>query len=96
MEVLAKGTVEPLVTRVTDTLGNVTSLSSATFDVYTNDDEETQVIDAQVAIVDDMLIITVVDTTVDEFEEGEYKMFVNFPIGAITLRQGPFYFRVDD
>ena len=44
VEKLAKGTIEFLVIPVTDTMGNLTSIGAATYDLYTGDDAATEVL----------------------------------------------------
>lgn len=95
MEVLAKGTIEHLVIPVTDTLGNLTVIPSATYDILTDDDDETEILMGASAIVfDSMTLLTLVDTT--DLDEGVYKLFVQFPAIPETPRLGPHRFRVDD
>lgn len=94
MERLTKGTIEYLVIPVTDTLGNVTSIASATYDIVTGDDAATAVVTGAVAVVDGMKILPLIDTTL--MAEGPYDLFVRFPAFPETPRLGPFRFRVDD
>lgn len=94
MERLTKGTIEFLVIPITDTLGNLTSIASATFDIVTGDDDQTPVVTAQAAVVDGMTILTLINTT--NMVEGPYDLFVKFPASPETPRLGPFRFRVDD
>lgn len=98
MEVLTRGTKEYLIVEITDTLSNLTTLVGAdpTFDVVTDDDEETAVITGQSCIVQNMLALCLMDTTDPDFEEGQYKAFVKFNALPEVPRLGPFRFRVDD
>jgi hypothetical protein len=98
MEVLTRGTKEYLVVEITDTLNNLTTLSGAdpTFDVVTDDDDETAIVTGQSCIIQDMLALCLMDTTDEAFAEGNYKAFVKFNALPEVPRLGPFRFRVDD
>lgn len=94
MERLTKGTIEYLVIPVTDTLGNITSIDSAKYDIYTGDDAQTAVLEGADAVVDGMKILPLIDTT--DMDEGPYDLFVTFSVFPEYPRLGPFRFRVDD
>ena len=94
MERLTKGTKEFLVIPVTDTQGNLTSIAAATYDLYTGDDEATEIIAGQSCVVDGMTILPLIDTT--SLDEGPYDLFVTFEALPEIPRLGPFRFRVDD
>ena len=94
MEKLAKGTVEFLVIPVTDTMGNLTSIGAATYDLYTGDDAATEILSGISCVVDGMKILPLIDTTT--LDEGPYDLFVTFSASPETPRLGPFRFRVDD
>lgn len=94
MERLTKGTIEFLVVPITDTLGNLTSIASATYDIYTGDDAATPVLTGATAVVDGMKILPLIDTTL--MAEGPYDLYVQFASYPETPRLGPFRFRVDD
>lgn len=94
MEKLTKGTIEFLVIPITDTLGNLESIDAATYDLYTGDAEETEVLTGEACTVTDMKILPLIDTT--DLEEGPYDLFINFSAPPETPRLGPFRFRVDD
>ena len=94
MERLTKGTKEYLVIPVTDSLGNLTSIGAASYDIYTGDDAASEVVMGAVAVVDGMKIFTLVDTT--DMDEGPYDLFVQFEASPEAPRLGPFRFRVDD
>lgn len=98
LEVLVKGTKEYIVVEVTDTLNNLTTLgaSSPTYDVVTDDDDETLVVDGATAITEGMLALCMIDTTPVDFDEGKYKLFLKFEALPEVPRLGPFRFRVDD
>jgi len=94
VEKLAKGTIEFMVIPITDTLGNLTSIGAATYDLYTGDDAATQVVTNQNCTVTGMKILPLIDTT--SLAEGPYDLFVKFSAPPETPRLGPFRFRVDD
>lgn len=93
MERLTKGTVEYLIIPVTDSLGNVTELDAATYDIYTGDDEQTVVLEGGNATVNGMTVFALVDTA--NMDIGPYDLFVQFSIPPETPRLGPFRFKVD-
>jgi len=94
MEKLTKGTIEFLVIPVTDTLGNLTSIDSATYDLYTGDDAAEEIVLGVTCTVDGMKILPMIDTT--DLDEGPYDLFVTFEALPEIPRLGPFRFRVDD
>jgi hypothetical protein len=94
VEKLAKGTVEFLVIPVTDTMGNLTSIGAATYDLYTGDDAATEILSGVSCVVDGMKILPLIDTTT--LDEGPYDLFVTFSASPEIPRLGPFRFRVDD
>jgi hypothetical protein len=94
MERLTKGTIEFMVIPVTDTMGNLTEITAATYDIYTGDDDATAVLEGGVAVCDGMKILPLINTTA--MDEGPYDLFVNFEALPEFPRLGPFRFRVDD
>jgi len=94
MERLTKGTIEFLVIPVTDTMGNLTSIGAASYDLYTGDDAATEIISGKQCVVSGMKILPLIDTT--NLAEGPYDLFVTFSASPETPRLGPFRFRVDD
>jgi hypothetical protein len=94
MERLTKGTIEFLVIPVTDTMGNLTSIGSATYDIYTGDDLATAVLEGGIAVVNGMKILPLIDTT--NMDEGPYDLYVSFQALPEIPRLGPFRFKVDD
>jgi len=94
MERLTKGTKEFLVIPVTDTMGNLTSIAAATYDLYTGDDDATAIIEGQSCVIDGMKILPLIDTT--NLDEGPYDLFVTFEALPEIPRLGPFRFRIDD
>lgn len=96
MERITKGTKEYLIVPVTDSLGNLTSLGTTTYDIYTGDSEKTPVLVGATAVVDSLTIFALVDTVILNMEQGPYDLFVKFDAFPETPRLGPFRFRVDD
>lgn len=67
------------------------------FDLYKcEDDADTLVIGNASADNLGMLALPLVDTSVVDFEEGLYKVFISFVSSPQTPRLGPFFFKVDD
>jgi hypothetical protein len=69
------------------------TLTAATYDLYTGDDEATEIITGQACVIDGMKILPLIDTTA---LEGPYDLFVTFEALPEIPRLGPFRFRVDD
>lgn len=94
--VLTKGTIEFLPIRVSDALGNLGTLDGTglAYDLYHDDEAETQVLVSQSAQNDGMLALPLIDTT--GLTEGPYSVFIKFTTFPETPRLGPYKFRVDD
>jgi len=93
MEKLTKGTKEFLVIPVTDTMGNLTEITAATYDIVTGNDPAEEVLTGASAVVDGMTILPLIDTA--DMDIGPYDLFVQFTALPEVPRLGPFRFRVD-
>ena len=102
MEVLKKGTVEPLLLALRDRLENIASLASVAdlrFSVSDKEDDSEVQPDTTVTVDVDfpMTAICQVDTTlVGYVANHEYKLYLKFTEGTSAVKKGPFYFRVED
>ena len=95
---LTMGTKQYLPVKVVDALGALTTLtgSDLRFDIYLDDDAETLVIDNASCSNQGMIALPLIDTTVVDFEEGKYNLFISFVASPEQVRLGPFPFTVDD
>jgi hypothetical protein len=91
---LTQGTKQYVLVPIQDLTGNVTSLSTATFDVTdVTDPTPISYYTAQAAVVDVMDIYCLLDTSAAHpsglWPTGLYKLYVKFPIFAEVPRLGP-------
>lgn len=101
MEVITKGSIEPLLVALRDRLNNITDLDDVTgrlYDVKKKDDDS--VIEAsQTWLVDadfPMYAMCMIDTTLAAYTPGdEYKLYVRWEEGGSSVKKGPLYFRVE-
>ncbi len=101
MEVITKGSVEPLMVALRDRLNNITDLDDVTGKLYDvkrkSDDLAVQT--NQVWVVDPdfpMYAVCVVDSTLSNYAPGdEYKLYVKWTEGGSQVVKGPLYFRVE-
>lgn len=96
---LTLGTKESVPIKITDSLGNLTTLSGTDlrFDLIREDDDETVIIDNAACTNDGMIATPLIDTTAwDAADEDHYKIFLNFVNGSEQVRLGPFRILVDD
>ena len=101
MEVITKGSVEPLMVALRDRLGNIETLDDVTgklFDVKKKSDDSNVHLN-QVWFIDDdfpMYALCMIDTTVAAYTPGdEYKLYVKWTEGSAQVVKGPLYFRVE-
>lgn len=93
---LTKGTIEFLPIRVSEALGNLTTLDGTglSYDLHHDDEAETVVLTNQSAQNSGMIALPLIDTT--GLAEGPYSVFIKFIAFPETPRLGPYKFRVDD
>lgn len=101
MEVIHKGSVEPLLVGLNDRLRNISTLDDVTgklFDVKRKSDDtacqsnEVWVVDADYP----MYAICLIDTTLANYTPGdEYKLYVKWESSGEQVVKGPFFFRVE-
>lgn len=102
MEVLKKGTIEPLLVSLRDRLENVSDLSlvgGKLYDVKKKSDNSSLVANATWTTDVDfpMTAICEIDTTPSGYAGGEtYKLYVKYTNGSEQPILGPIYFRVED
>lgn len=102
MEVLTKGTIEPLMVAIRDRLNNISSLAlvdGKLFDVDKKSDDSSVVVNGVWFVDADypMYAICMIDTTISGFTPGdEYKLYVKWNSGSEQVKKGPLYFRVED
>jgi hypothetical protein len=92
---VAKGSKENVNVEFVDRSELVTDLSTSgpTFDVI--DSAEVFKVTAGSASAIGMIIKLLLDTTVGGvWDEGEYRLFVKFTVGAQVIRKGPYYFQI--
>lgn len=102
MEVLKKGTIEPILVAMRDRLENISDLSllsGRSFEIRAKSDDS--VVQASSTWATDadfpMTAICQVDTTVAAFTGGStYKLYLTYSDGGETPIHGPIYFRVED
>lgn len=102
MEVLKKGSLEPLLVALRDRLGNIDDLSIVSnpkFDVKAKSDDAAVQTDS-VWTVDPgfpMVAICLIDTTLVAYIPGdEYKLYLKYTAGSESPIKGPLEFRVED
>lgn len=102
MEVLNKGTIEPIVVVLRDRLGNVVDLSTDVTNVLYSTHEKvakTAVQTDQPATFDGdypMYALCEIDTTLAGYVVGEeYLLYLKYTAGSETPRIGPVPFRVE-
>lgn len=98
MVTLTLGTKEFLPIKVADALNGLTTLDGLglAHDLYKADEAETLIYANQSTLNDGMVALPLIDTSVQDFEEGEYNCFIKFTNAPEIPRLGPFTFRVDD
>ncbi len=101
MEVITKGSVEPLVVAMRDRLNNVedlTILNNKFYDVKRKSDN-LAVQTNQVWVVDPdfpMQAICMIDTTLSNYTPGDtYKLYVKWDEGGSQVVKGPLFFNVE-
>lgn len=102
MEVLKKGSIEPLMIALRDRLGNVNDLGDVTngrFDVRRKSDDV--VCQSDVAWTFDvdfpMTAVCLIDTTQANYLAGDdYKLYLKYTAGSESPVKGPIFFRVED
>jgi hypothetical protein len=97
MEVLKKGTVEPLLVNLRDALENITDLTTVTnlrFDVVDKDGNVD--INNQACSSEGMVAICLIDTTPGAFVAGEqYNLYLKYTDGSASPILGPIRFRIE-
>lgn len=105
MEVLKKGTIEPLMIPLRDRLNNVTSLltvSNLFFDTKKKADNSAVQTNALITVDSDypMIAICEIDTTLAGYDvtpdDAEFKLYIKYTTGTEAPLLGPIYFRVED
>jgi hypothetical protein len=102
MEVLKKGSVEPLLVPVRDRLNNITTLtgvSSLLFDTKKKSDNAAVETSVPVTLDPDwpMTAICLITTTLSGYVGGEeYKLYLKYTAGSEAPVLGPIFFRVED
>lgn len=102
MEVLSKGTVEPILVATRDRLENLVTLNDVTnlqFDVKRASDG--LIVQSNItALVDidlPMTAICLIDTTIADYEVGDtYHLYLHWDAGSEHPRSNPLKFRVED
>lgn len=99
MEVLKKGTVEPLLVPMRDRLENIVDLGDVTnlrFD--TKKKSGGTAVETDVACTyDDLTAICLITTTLAGYVSfEEYKLYIKFTAGSEAPVLGPIFFRVED
>lgn len=99
MEVLKKGSVEPLLVPLRDRLENITSLSAVSslrFDTKAPDDSAVET-DIPCTHENDLVAICLITTTNAGYVAGEeYRLYLKFTLGSESPILGPIKFRVED
>lgn len=102
MEVLRKGTIEPIMVAMRDRLENIADLSVVTnlkFDVRRKSDDTPCQTDSIWTTDSDfpMTAICLIDTTQPAYVSGEeYKLYIKYTSGSESPVKGPLFFRVED
>lgn len=101
MEVITKGSVEPLMVALRDRLDNIETLddvSGKLYDVKKKSDDSNVHL-GQVWFIDEdfpMYAICMIDTTLAAYTPGdEYKLYVKWTEGSSEVVKGPLFFRVE-
>ena len=91
-----KGSVQYWPVKVFDAFQLINTLDGldVRFDIYKDDDAETEVITNGSADNSGMIALPLVDSTT--MDEGRYKLYISFVASPQTPRLGPFFFLVDD
>lgn len=92
---VTKGTKENVRVTYEDRSGLIATLagSGPTFDVL--DAADAAKVTAGSASASGMVITLLLDTTVGGvWAEGEYRLFVQFTVGAQVIRKGPYFFTI--
>jgi hypothetical protein len=105
MEVIKKGSIEPLLVALGDRLNNVLTLSSVTslvFDTKKKSDN-TAIQTDSLAVVDTdypMTAICQIDSTLAGYDvsvdDAEFKLYIKYTVGTEAPILGPIFFRVED
>lgn len=98
MEVIKKGSVEPLLVSLRDRLENILTLATVTglvFDVKSKDEATT--VQSNVATTfKDMTVICLITTTLAGYVAGsEYNLYLKFSAGSESPVLGPVKFRIE-
>jgi len=102
MEVLKKGTIEPLLIALRDRLGNIddlTLVSGPLFDVKAKSNNAAVQTNSPwtVDAGEPMTAICLIDTTLVGYVPGdEYKLYLKYTAGSESPVKGPIEFRVED
>lgn len=105
MEVIKKGSIEPLMVALGDRLNNVITLSSVSslvFDTKKKSDN-TAIQTDSLAVVDvdyPMTAICQIDSTLAGYDvtpdDAEFKLYLKYTVGTEAPILGPIFFRVED
>lgn len=91
--VITKGSIESIIVRVRDQVHEVDALPGTTrFDIL--DADEAPVLVDQVPTLDGLEAICVIDSTNVLLPEGDYDLYLHFPVGVETPRLGPHKFSI--
>ena len=102
MEVLKKGTIEPLMVALRDRLENIQDLSTITnpkFSTKKKSDNSAAETNKTLSVDSDfpMVALCLIDTTVAAYVGGEtYKLYLTWEDGSQVPLKGPIEFRVED
>lgn len=102
MEVIKKGSIEPLMVALRDRLENITDLGSVTdtkFDVRRKRDNAVCQSDSLWTFDVDfpMTAVCLIDTTQPNYTPGdEFKLYLKYTSGSESPTKGPLFFRVED
>jgi hypothetical protein len=102
MEVIKKGSIEPLMVALRDRLENISNLGSVTdpkFDVRRKRDNAVCQSDVVWTYDPDfpMTAVCLIDTTQANYTAGdEFKLYLKYVAGSESAVKGPLFFRVED
>jgi hypothetical protein len=102
MEVIKKGSIEPLMVALRDRLENIEDLSlvgDPKFDVRRKSDDVVCQSDVLWTVDADfpMTAVCLIDTTQANYVAGdEYKLYLKYTSGSESAVKGPLFFRVED
>jgi hypothetical protein len=105
VEVLKKGTIEPLLIPLRDRLNNIVDLgtvSNLLFDTKKKTDNSAIQTSSLVVVDSDypMTAICEIDTTLAGYDvsadDNEFKLYIKYSTGTESPYLGPIYFRVED